>query len=69
MGWQVGAGMTMGGQPQLLSTGCLRVLTTWQLASPRDSEPRDQAGSGDVFYEPGLRSHTLSLPQYLFWVP
>ena len=35
--------------------GCLSVLMTWQLVSPRASDPTDQSRSGNVFYD--LASH------------
>lgn len=37
--------LAVGGKPQFLSAGCSRVLATWQLAFPRESDLRDEAAS------------------------
>lgn len=45
--------------------GCSGVLTMWQLAYPRDGDPRDHGGSGNVFDDPAWEitlSHFHSIP-------
>lgn len=44
-----------------LFSGCLNVLTIWQLASPRASSPRKRARQTLSFLLPSLGSHTASL--------
>ena len=45
-----------------LSVGCLGVLTTWLLASPEVSDPRQRTSSRNYpFYDQFQKSHTIIL--------
>lgn len=41
----------------------VHVFITWQLSSPRESDPRGTTRSYNVFYDFNLRNHTLSFLQ------